>query len=44
MFYIASKVSEDRVKVVTYGRIVYMTNEEYERWEATMAWSKEINL
>ena len=39
----ASKVSEDRVKVVTYGRIVYMTNEEYTRWEASMAWCKKNN-
>ena len=44
MFYMASKVSEDRIKVVTYGGVVYMTSEEFARWEATMAWSKEIKL
>lgn len=32
MFYMASKVSEDRIKVVTYGRVVYMTSEEFARW------------
>jgi len=40
MFYMASKVSDDRIKVVTYGRIVYMTNEEYTRWKSVMSWNK----
>lgn len=37
MFYISKKVN-DRVRVVMYGRIVYMTNEEYTRWKSIMAW------
>lgn len=40
MFY-ASKVEDGRVRVVMYGRVVFMTNEEYARWEATMAWNKK---
>lgn len=40
MFYMALKVSENRIKVVTYGRIVYMTNEEYAHWESTISFNK----
>lgn len=40
MFY-ASKVEDGRVRVVMYGRVVFMTSEEYTRWEATMAWNKK---
>ncbi len=43
MFY-ASKTEDGRVKVVMYGRVVFMTNEEYTRWEATMTWNKEARL
>lgn len=43
MFY-ASKVEDGRVRVVMYGRVVFMTSEEYTRWEATMAWRKEVKL
>ena len=43
MFY-ASKVEDGRVRVVMYGRVVFMTSEEYTRWEATMAWCKEVKL
>ena len=42
MFYV-SKVSENRIKVVMYGRILYMTNAEYARWKAKVSWSKDNN-
>lgn len=40
MFY-ASKVEDGRVRVVMYGRVVFMTSEEYARWEATMSWDNK---
>lgn len=40
MFYISKKVEDGRVKVVMYGRIVFMTNEEYTRWKSAMSWDK----
>ena len=43
MFY-ASKVEDGRVRVVMYGRVVFMTSGEYTRWEATMAWRKGVKL
>lgn len=36
MFY-ASKVEDDRVRVVMYGRVVFMTSEEFAHWESTMS-------
>ncbi len=39
MFY-ASKIEDGRIRVIMYGRVVFMTNEEYARWEAMMAWNK----
>lgn len=36
MFYVF-KISENRIKVVMYGRILYMTNKEYLRWEEKMS-------
>lgn len=42
MFYI-SRVNENRIKVVMYGRILYMTNEQYARWKAIMSWNKKNN-
>lgn len=39
MFY-ASKVEDGRVRVVMYGRVVFMTETEYARWESAMSWEK----
>lgn len=39
MFY-ASKVEDGRVRVVMYGRVVFMTEAEYTRWESTMSIKK----
>ena len=38
MFYYASKVEDGRIRVVMYGRVVFMTSEEYACWEATISW------
>lgn len=38
--YYASKVEDGRIRVVMYGRIVYMTNEEYAHWESTISFNK----
>lgn len=39
MFY-ASKVEDGRIRVVMYGRVVFMTEAEYTRWESAMSWEK----
>lgn len=39
MFY-ASKVEDGRVRVVMYGRVLFMTSEEFARWESAMSWEK----
>ena len=39
MFY-ASKVEDGRVRVVMYGRVVFMTETEYARWESAMSIKK----
>lgn len=36
MFY-ASKVEDGRIRVVMYGRILFMTEAQYIRWESTMS-------
>lgn len=36
MFY-ASKVEDGRVRVIMYGRVVFMTETEYARWESAMS-------
>ncbi len=40
MFY-ASKVEDGRVRVVMCGRVLFMTSEEYARWESTMSIKSE---
>lgn len=40
MFY-ASKVEDGRVRVVMYGRVVFMTETEYARWESAMSIKSE---
>lgn len=40
MFY-ASKVEDGRVRVVMYGRVVFMTEAEYARWESAMSIKSE---
>lgn len=42
MLYV-SRVNEDRVRVVMYGRILYMTNEEYAKWKVVMSWGESDN-
>lgn len=39
MFY-ASKVEDGRVRVVMYGRVLFMTSEEFTRWESAMSLKK----
>ena len=39
MFY-ASKVEDGRIRVVMYGRVVFMTEAEYTRWESAMSIKK----
>jgi len=39
MFY-ASKVEDGRIRVVMYGRVLFMTSEEFARWESAMSWEK----
>lgn len=39
MFY-ASKVEDGRVRVVMYGRVLFMTSEEFARWESAMSLEK----
>lgn len=36
MFY-AAKIEDGRVRVVMQGRILFMTCEEYARWESAMS-------
>ena len=40
MFY-ASKVEDGRIRVVMYGRVVFMTEAEYTRWESAMSIKSE---
>lgn len=40
MFY-ASKVEDGRIRVVMYGRDVFMTEAEYTRWESVMSIKSE---
>lgn len=40
MFY-ASKVEDGRVRVVMYGRVLFMTSEEFARWESAMSIKSE---
>lgn len=40
MFY-ASKVEDGRIRVVMYGRVVFMTEAEYTRWESVMSIKSE---
>lgn len=42
MFY-ASKVEDGRVRVVMYGRVLFMTSEEFARWESAMSIKSEQN-
>ena len=39
MFY-ASKVEDGRVRVVMYGRVLFMTSEEFTRWETAISFNK----
>lgn len=39
MFY-ASKVEDGRVRVIMYGRIVFMTSEEFTCWKSAMLFNK----
>lgn len=39
MFY-TSKVEDGRIRVVMYGRVVFMTEAEYTRWESAMSIKK----
>lgn len=40
MFY-ASKVEDGRIRVVMYRRVVFMTSEEFARWESAMSIKNE---
>lgn len=42
MFY-ASKVEDGRVRVVMYGRVLFMTSEEFARWKSAMSIKSEQN-
>lgn len=35
MFYV-SKMDDNRIRVVMYGRVVFMNNEEFTRWKNTV--------
>lgn len=37
MFYDASKVEDGRVRVIMYGRVVFMTETEYALWKSAMS-------
>lgn len=39
MFYV-SKVEDGRIRVIMYGRVVFMTEAEYTRWESAMSIKK----
>ncbi len=39
--YYASKVEDGRIRVVMYGRVVFMTEAEYTRWESAMSIKSE---
>ena len=39
MFYV-SKVEDGRIRVVMYGRVVFMTEAEYTRWESAISIKK----